>query len=220
MADAAHELRSPLTALSLQAERLEAVDMSVQARDRLLTLKSGLQRSRMLLDQLLALARAQQTANTDSSCISVQQLFREVLEDLIALAEARKIDLGVVGTDDVKLLIQAIDMTVIIKNIVDNGIRYTPVGGTIDMSVKIYDSGIVLQFDDSGPGIPEEERERVFDPFYRILGNDEMGSGLGLSIVKSITDRIGADISLGYADESRNSGLSVKIFFPRSLKCP
>ena len=219
VADAAHELRSPLTALSLQAERLEASDMSAQARERLVTLKSGLQRARMLLDQLLALARAQQETSTDASCISVQRVFRQVLENLVPLAEAKEIDVGVVGAEDIKLVIHEMDIKIIVKNLLDNAIRYTPFGGKIDLSVKDSVNGVILQIDDSGPGISEEERERVLDPFYRVLGNDEVGSGLGLSIVQAIANRVGADIKLGYVNEQLNLGLRVKMIFPVALRC-
>ena len=79
--------------------------------------------------------------------------------------------------------------------------------------MRTSDSSVILQVDDTGPGIPEEERDRVFDPFYRVLGNEEMGSGLGLSIVQTIANRIGAEISLGYSNEQTRSGLCVRVAF-------
>ena len=217
VADAAHELRSPLTALSLQAERLEAADMSAQARERLASLRDGIQRTRGLLDQLLTLARVQDSSQGQSATVSVQHVFRQVLEDLMPLAEAKNIDLGVVSEMDAHVMAPEADLKTLIKNLVDNAIRYTPNDGQIDLSVRTSEISVILQVDDTGPGIPQEEHDRVFDPFYRVLGNDEVGSGLGLSIVQTIANRIGADIHLGYSNEQTKSGLSVKMTIPLTL---
>jgi two-component system OmpR family sensor kinase len=103
----------------------------------------------------------------------------------------------------------------LIKNLIDNAIRYTPKGGQIDLSINQTLSQWVLEIEDSGPGIPEAERARVFDAFYRILGNDVQGSGLGLSIVKTILDRVGGRVTLLDSD-SFVSGLKVKVVLPLS----
>ncbi len=211
VADAAHELRSPLTALSLQAERLANADMSNEARDRLLPLRRGIERGRKLVDQLLALATAQATSNPAPGPISVHAVFRRVLEDAMALAEAGQIDIGVEG-EDMRVLMPEIDLVTLVKNLVDNAIRYTPRGGRVDLSVAIERGKARLQVKDSGPGIAVEERERVFDPFYRSLGSEQVGSGLGLSIVKTIADRNGATIRLTFSDETEQSGLCVVVW--------
>lgn len=214
IADAAHELRSPLTALSLQAERLAEVDMSDLARERLLTLRRGIERGRNLLDQLLILAKAQAALDRPKSSVSVQRVYRRVLEDLMPLAETKHIDVGVEGGQDAQLWVNELDLIAVVKNLVDNAIRYTPDGGTIDLSVTTEGGHAILRIQDSGPGIQIFERERVFDPFYRTLGNEQVGAGLGLSIVKAVIDRIGAKIQLGFSDEMRRSGLSVRVFVP------
>lgn len=211
VADAAHELRSPLTALSLQAERLAQADMSVEAHERLTVLRRGVERGRNLLDQLLTLARVQSAQTAPSASVSVLTIYRRVLEDLMPLAEARRIDIGVEGDSDVRVAVDEMDLIAVVKNLVDNAIRYTPEGGRIDLSAAIEDRCAIVQVRDSGPGIPIAERERVFDPFYRILGSDQVGSGLGLSIVKAIADRIGARVTLTFADESARSGLCVTV---------
>ncbi len=211
VADAAHELRSPLTALSLQAERLAGTEMSENARARLATLRQGIERGRGLLEQLLSLARAQSSVPAPTAPVSVQRVYRHVLEDLMPLAEARRIDIGVEGESDALVFASEVDLVTIVKNLVDNAIRYTPEGGRVDLSVQTRRDEAILQVKDSGSGIAPEERGRVFDPFYRVLGNDAIGSGLGLSIVRTIADRIGAQVGIGYADEPARKGLSVTV---------
>ncbi len=196
IADAAHELRSPMTAMSLQAERLAASTMPDEARDRLGTLSAGLSRTRVLLDQLLTLARTQESGNDRPTQVPLKKAIQECLEDLVPLAEAKAIDLGVVGDADPVISGRPMDIRILVKNLVDNAIRYTPTGGRVDINIEICNGRVVLNIDDTGPGIPPEERERVFDPFYRVLGNGEIGSGLGLAITASIAKRIGATISL------------------------
>lgn len=214
VADAAHELRSPLTALSLQAERLADAEMSGQARERLTVLRQGIERGRSLLDQLLTLAKAQSAADSPKLPISVQAIYRRVLEDLMPLAEAKQIDIGVEGTQDAEILASELDMVAVIKNLVDNAIRYTPGGGRVDLSLGILEGKAKLCVQDSGPGIPLAERDRVFDPFYRILGSEQIGSGLGLSIVQTIANRIGAEIRLDFVDETQQTGLKVSVIVP------
>lgn len=214
VADAAHELRSPLTALSLQAERLAHAEMSLAARDRLTVLRQGIERGRNLLDQLLALAKAQSVAESPNAPVSVQGIYRRVLEDLMPLAEAKHIDIGDDSEQDAHVWASELDMIAVVKNLVDNAIRYTPKGGRVDLSVSTMDGRAVLCIKDTGPGIAPSERERVFDPFYRTLGSEQIGSGLGLSIVRAIADRIGAQVLLGFSDEANQSGLRVTVLLP------
>lgn len=211
VADAAHELRSPLTALSLQAERLANTELSAAAQERLTDLRRGIERSRALLNQLLALARAQSTVDQTVGSLSVQRVFRLVLENLMPLAEAKSLDIGVVGTIDAGVRVREIDLVTLVKNLVTNAIQYTPAGGRIDLSVDQTPEDVIIKVKDTGPGIPDGDRGRVFDPFYRILGNDENGSGLGLSIVQTIAARIGATITLADSDNSLKTGLCVTV---------
>ena len=211
VANAAHELRSPLTAVSLQAERLSEAEMSGPARERLIALRLGIERGQNLLEQLLTLAKAQAAPGGPPSPVSVQHIYRRVLEDLMPLAETKHIDVGVEGEQDAQVLVNEFDLIAVVKNLVDNAIRYTPEGGRVDLSVSTADRNATLQIKDSGPGIPAGERERVFDPFYRALGSNQAGSGLGLSIVKTISDRIGAEVRLAFSDEAKRSGLCVSV---------
>ncbi|WP_284414107.1 ATP-binding protein [Acidovorax sp. SUPP2539] len=214
VADAAHELRSPLTALSLQAERLSEAEMPDLARERLTVLRQGIERGRSLLDQLLTLAKAQSATGSPKSPASIQGIYRRVLEDLMPLAEAKHIDIGVEGTQDAEVWVSELDMIAVVKNLVDNAIRYTPEGGKVDLSVGISGGKAELRVQDSGPGIPLVEQDRVFDPFYRTLGSEQIGSGLGLSIVQTIAHRIGAEIRLDFVDETQQTGLKISVTVP------
>ena len=214
VADAAHELRSPLTAMSLQAERLADAEMSSLARERLTVLYQGIERGRSLLDQLLSLARAQSAVDLPQAPVSVQGIYRLVLEDLMPLAEARHIDIGVEGTQDAQVWASELDLITVVKNLVDNAIRYTPEGGRVDLSVEVLQRKAVLRIQDSGPGIALAERGRVFDPFYRTLGSEQVGSGLGLSIVQTIANRLGAEIRLDFSNQAKQTGLSVAVIVP------
>ena len=217
IADAAHELRTPLTALTLQVERAEAAPSPAETVERLATLRQGLHRTRLLLDQLLNLARAQAPAGVAAEPVSIQPIVRQVLEELMPLADAKRIDLGVVSTSDGWIAASEVDLKTLIKNLLENAIRYSSEDGKVDLAVLQDDGRVVLLIEDTGPGIAEAERDRVFDPFYRVLGSGQPGSGLGLSIVQAIATRIGAQVSLsGSRIPGSASGLSVTVVFPPS----
>lgn len=217
IADAAHELRSPLTALSLQAERLAASDMGEEARERLQVLRDGIRRNRHLLDQLLALARAQNRteatpANTEKTA-TLRALYRRIIEELHLQAAAKNLDLGIDGDADAPLCADEFSLYTLLRNIVDNAIRYTPENGQIDLRILPQASHVVLEIEDSGPGIAREERGRVFESFYRSPDAIGEGSGLGLAIAETLAAQLGAHITL--ADSTRfPSGLKVSIRLP------
>lgn len=213
LADAAHELRTALTALSLQAELLGDADMSAQARQRLVALQSGLLRSRQLLEQLLALARVQEGSQQQLRPVYVRIVFLRVAEDLMPLARAKGIDLGMVGEQDHTVLATEVDIFTLVKCLVDNAIRHTQPGGKIDLSVRKIQGRTELLISASGPGIPEDTRTRAFDPFCRSLGNEVMGSGESLSIVQTIVQRVGAQIHLEHANAVEKTGLRVVVSF-------
>lgn len=215
IADAAHELRSPMTALSLQAERLSTTQMSVAAHERLLPLAEGIERSRKLIDQLLALAAAQSISERPQTTLSVRAVFRRVLEDLMPLAERRQIDIGVESSEDVEVNGNEMDLIIVVRNLVDNAIRYTSIGGRVDLTIESAGETVTIVVKDTGPGIIEAEQSLVFDPFYRSLGTDVAGSGLGLSIVKVIADRMGALLRLSFSDGINKRGLCVSISLKR-----
>lgn len=217
IADAAHELRSPMTAMSLQAERLAGSSMSDEARTRLDALSAGIGRTRILLDQLLTLARTQESSSDKAGPVALKRAIQECLEDLVPLAEAKDIDLGVVGDADPLVAGPLVDVKTLVKNLIDNAIRYTPPGGRVDIRVGTgRERGrdwVDLHVEDTGPGIPADERARVFDAFYRVLGNGQIGSGLGLAITRTIADRMGAAIAFLEPGDGA-AGLNVHVRFP------
>jgi two-component system OmpR family sensor kinase len=137
-----------------------------------------------------------------------------VLEDLMPLAEAKNIDIGIEGSQDAEVRVNEMDIVAIVKNLVDNAIRYTPDNGRIDLLLEKTVNHALMRIRDDGPGIPLIERERIFDPFYRTLGNEQTGSGLGLSIVATVIARIGAEIRLDFSDPLAQTGLTVTVSIP------
>ena len=215
IADAAHELRSPMTALSLQAERLAANSLPEPAAGQLASLLQGIHRNRRLLEQLLSLSRAQAPeAQRPQERLSSQDLFRSVIEDLLPLAEAKEQDLGVSSPANPVFHANEADLYTLVKTLADNAIRYTPPGSQIDLSAEETPGHIIFRIEDNGPGIPPAERSRVFDPFYRILGSGQEGTGLGLSIARTIAERHGGRIELAQSPH-HPSGLLVSVYLSK-----
>jgi len=217
VADAAHELRSPLAALKLQLQGLQRAGGD-EARDMSITrLSSGIDRATRLVEQLLVLARqeASMAAGIEPAPVSLAAICRLALEETIAVAQERSIDLGLSHADEVGIQGYPDALRILIRNLLDNAVKFCPQGGRIDLAVRASDDAVELTVDDSGPGIANEYRDRVLDRFYRINGSQTAGSGLGLAIVKSIVEQHGAELALG---ESPNlGGLQVRIRFPLSL---
>ena len=214
IADAAHELRSPMTAMSLQAERLEGTALPAEARERLGALRRGIDRGRGLLEQLLAYARVQSVEPMGSARCEVRVVVRRVLENLMPLAEEKNIDIGIEGDEDAVVAISDPDLGTVLQNLIENAIRYTPAAGRVDIAVQHAGAVATVVVSDSGPGIAPGERERVLQAFYRTLGSDQPGSGLGLAIVKTIVDRNRAQLCLDDTDGKTNSGLRATLSIP------
>ncbi len=202
IADAAHELRSPLTALSLQAERLTKLPQSDEAREQTGLILQSIQRNRHLLEQLLTHARAQGSeTQRNLTDISLQAQFRRVLQELMPLALDKQQDIGVAVENDLRIRADDTEIYTLIKTFTDNAIRYTPAGGRIDIGFSETPTTLTIWVEDDGPGIPAAERSRVTDAFYRILGTEQQGTGLGLSIADTIAKRYGGKLILA---DSRN----------------
>jgi signal transduction histidine kinase len=212
ISDAAHELRSPLTALRLQLQLLDrAPDETerLEARERL---GAAVERAIHLVEQLLALARSEpQEAAVDLEKVDLAAAAAEGIRDTHDLALARRIDLGLEAAPGLFILGDREALRTLVRNLVDNAVRYTPAGGTVQVRCRSSAQHALLEVSDSGPGIPAAEKERVFDRFYRRAASQEQGTGLGLAIVKAIAERHNARIDL---DEAPGGGLHVVVGFP------
>lgn len=195
IADAAHELRTPLTALFLQAQNLDKAATLEDMRNRIAPLKDGIERSRRLTEQLLSHARSQ-VSPPSAQQVDIPRLLRGLLAECIPLAEAKHIDLGMDGNEALVVDTDPHMLTLVLRNGLENALRYTPGGGEITLRYRIDHPDVVIEVIDSGSGIPADERERVFDPFYRIAGTPGTGSGLGLAIARDAATRIGGIVSL------------------------
>lgn len=213
VADAAHELRSPLTALKLQVQGLQRASDEPTRELAVARLASGIDRAARLVEQMLALARheASAAAGGERESVSLPEVVRLAISDAVAAAQAQDIDIGVVRADPAKVTGQAEALRMLVRNLLDNAVKYTPNGGRVDVAVIQLADAVELGVDDSGPGIAADERERVLDRFYRSGEPQAPGSGLGLAIVKSIAELHGATVSL---DQSESlGGLRVVVRF-------
>jgi signal transduction histidine kinase len=212
VADAAHELRSPLTAVRLQLQLLDrAPDEGARSEARA-NLGAAVERAIHLVEQLLTLARNEPRAIAqDLAPIALDQTAADGVADTHALALDRQIDLAL-EAEPVTVVGDREALRTLVRNLVDNAVRYTPPGGRVRVRARAAAQGAVLEVTDSGPGIPAPERERVFDRFYRRTGTASEGSGLGLAIVKAIADRHGAQVRI---DGGPEGGLQVTVAFAR-----
>lgn len=196
IADAAHELRTPVTALSLQAENFDKALNEEDHLQRQEQLQKGLIRLRSLLNQLLDLARLQSDQQNPKSPVSLKEIAIRVIADFHPLAEKAKVDLGALKLEEVQVLDQDGKLTQLVRNAIDNAIRYTPADGKVDVSLLIMDGKAVLSVEDTGDGIADKDLALVFQPFYRSQGNTQAGNGLGLAISQEIAQRLGGEILL------------------------
>ena len=221
VADAAHELRTPLAALHLQLQLTERASCEAERQVALNDFRQGLKRATRVMEQLLMLARqvpeaGRATVETVMQ-IDLAELVADVIAGFQALAEAKNIDLGVDRMDEILTVSgQKEALRALLGNLIDNAIRYTPAGGQVDVSAWLDEEAqgggrVWLEVSDNGPGVPEEERCRIFDRFYRRPGQDEAGSGLGLAIVKAVAERHQAELLL---QTSPAGGLSIRVGLP------
>ena len=211
--DAAHELRTPIAAIGLQLETLRGDVCCGETQERFRQLEQGIQRAQRLVDQLLRLSRQEAvTGDAAPTEVDVSAVLRESINGLIVLADQRRIDLGLLPTTvtSAPLRCPAADLRSVVDNLIDNALRYTPEGGVVDVRLAQEGGKLVVEVIDSGPGIPPELMERVFDRFFRVPGTGARGSGLGLAIARSAAQRCGLRISLRNRDDA-SSGLVARV---------
>lgn len=223
LADAAHELRTPLTAVRLQLDLLRRADPGAEQEQALERLGSGIDRVVSMVGQLLLLAREEAEDGGPRILLVVDpaELLAQCAADHAALASARRIDLGIVDgsahAGELRIHGDPQALAVLLANLVGNSLRYVPSGGRIDLWCGSEDKTVVVRVDDDGPGIAPEQRERVFDRFYRVdpgsgHAHGEHGSGLGLAIVREIARHHGAQVLLD--ENPAGHGLRVEVRFP------
>jgi two-component system OmpR family sensor kinase/two-component system sensor histidine kinase QseC len=217
VADAAHELRSPLTALKIQVQLLQRTTEAPSRAELTTTLAAGIDRAARLVEQLLALARSEPGAPAAApQALDLSELVREAVADTVPQARARGTEFELFADTPVPLTGDKAALGALARNLADNAVRYSPSGSRVELRVALEAGQPMLQVDDAGPGIPVAERERVFDRFYRRGhgdgNNDAGGSGLGLAIVRSVAAQHGAQVTLG---DSPLGGLQVGVRFPK-----
>lgn len=215
LADAAHELRTPVTAIRLQLQRLQRATGEADRQSSLAELAAGVDRTQRLVEQLLRVARTEPDGEpTRADVLDLAELARSCVARFNTEAEHARLDLGAVAPDAVPVVGDAAQLTVLLDNLVENAVRYTPMGGVVNVIARLEQGRPVLRVTDNGPGIPASERERVFERFHRgeaAQSQTGSGSGLGLAIVKAIAERHGTSVEL--LTPAAGAGLEVCIRF-------
>ncbi len=212
-ADAAHELRTPLTALNLQvqlAERAQGDEERARAFERL---RQGIRRATRLVQQLLTMARLDpDAAAAPPAAVEIGTLVSSVVDDARPAARERSVELACRDTSDSATVSGSEDaLRILFNNVVDNAVRYTPPGGRVSVVCERNGDSVQVAIEDTGPGIPEEERERVFDRFYRGRAAEGSGTGLGLAIVSQVADMHRGQVAL---ETGPQGGLRVLVRLP------
>lgn len=218
VADAAHELRSPLAALRLQVQALQKAGNDEARQLAAERVTSGIDRASRLLEQMLILAR-EEAAENELQSVSLLDLSRLAIADSLPLAQARSIDLGAdlpPDSDQAQYQLEGHReaLRIMLGNLLDNAIKYSPAGGIVDIRLYREPSALLLSIEDSGPGIPPDQREKVFERFHRSSETSQQatGSGLGLAIVRAIAER--HHIRIVFEDSGSLGGLKVLLCFP------
>lgn len=212
-ADAAHELRTPLAGIRMQAQVARETADAGSRRRALDAVLTGCDRAARLIEQLLTLARLEAVDSMPlREVCDLSRLAREVLAELGPAAHEKRVTLELQALEPVPLPGNEVLLRVLLRNLVDNGIRYSPRGAGVTVRIHADGQAACLEVIDQGCGLTPEERGRVMQRFYRVPGNQESGSGLGLSIVSRIAVLLGGDLSLH--DGAAHRGLTVKVCLP------
>jgi two-component system sensor histidine kinase TctE len=210
IANAAHQLRTPLAAVLTQAELLDRSGLPAEHRAEVSRLHAAVTRAARLASQLLTLARADPTDGPAlrRQRVDLEAMCEELVPEWVARADERGIDLGfeleAAQADGDPTLLREL-----IRNLLDNALKYTPPGGAVTLHVAGGDAA-VIEVEDDGPGIPAGERERVTERFYRLDSSSAEGSGLGLAIVREIAAAHGAVLHIGEGAGGRGTRVSVR----------
>ncbi|MDX2074392.1 MAG: ATP-binding protein [Alphaproteobacteria bacterium] len=213
--NAAHELRTPLAIIKAQAQVAAQSEKSKERQKALTHLLSGVDGMTRLVEQLLIVARLS-SQQADIGLISLTETVRQTAAELAPFALQKDITLSLEGDDSICIKAQHDMLGMLVRNLIDNAIKYTPSGGMVMLRVTTLSDKVVLEVTDNGRGIPTDERDKVFERFYRLPGSNAGGSGLGLSIVKMITKLFQADIVL--ESPEGHAGTCIKVIFNRLIQ--
>ncbi len=214
VANAAHQLRTPLTLLATQASFAAREGDPSRREEALQALVRSTRQATRLAEQLLTLTRAEPGSRAPrADRIDMTAVARQVLEAHAEQALRKNIDLGLEAEGEAIVIGDGTMLREMVVNLVDNALRYTPDGGRVTVNVRGTDDRILVSVEDNGPGIPEAERQQVFERFYRIMGTQAEGSGLGLAIVKEVVEGAGGTVTLGTSD---GCGLHVAVVLPKA----
>ena len=218
IADAAHQMKTPLAGLRTQAELALRQDVSPEVHRSLEQIATSSEHAARLVTQLLALARAENRLSGQIFApVEITEVARNAVRDWVQAALAKQMDLGYEGPDEaVEIDGSLLMLREMLSNLIDNAIRYTPAGGRITVRVRPdpASSQVHLEVEDTGLGIPAAERARVIERFYRILGREGDGSGLGLAIVREIATMHGGTLTIDdnvYQATPRLAGTLVRV---------
>ncbi len=211
--DAAHELRTPITAVALQLENLRSDLPPGACAQTFAQLQAGVWRAQRLVDQMLKLSRQEAPVAEAAGPVDLHAQLHESINALIALADQRNIDLGLVpaaeGSPSATLRCAVNDLRSVLDNLIENALRYTPEGGVVDVRLVSESGRPAVEVIDTGPGIPSDLMARVFDRFFRVPGSQARGSGLGLAIAQAAAQRCGLRMRLRNRDD--RSGLVARV---------
>ena len=226
ISDAAHQMRTPLTGLKMQAQLAMREDDPGQLRHAIKSISSSVDRASHLVNQMLSMARAEASEHSEQALVEVDldQLLHEIVETWVVRALDRRIDLGYEPADPIYIMGNVFLLREMINNLLDNALRYTPDQGRVTARVLVQGDFVLLEIEDNGIGISDEESHKVFDRFYRVEGTGVEGSGLGLAIVREIAELHRAAASLRpYAPNDqgvRASGSIARVVFPMYQRPP
>jgi two-component system sensor histidine kinase QseC len=211
--DAAHELRTPIAAIRAQAQvAMGAGDDAAERNHALQTTLAGCDRASRLVEQLLTLARLEAAPASGATPVDLSAVVRRVATEQVSVALGRKQEITVLADAPCALAVNEVLLGVLVRNLLDNALRYSPDGARVEVSVVKDAVGVQLQVQDSGPGMSDEAIGHLGERFFRVLGNEQPGSGLGWSIVRRLLDVFGASVEI--ARSSALGGLAVTVRWP------
>ena len=213
-ANAAHELRTPLAAIKVHAQNLMTDTTEARSQRGARSIINGVDRMTRVVEQLLTLSRLESGEGMNRQAVDLTRLGRELQRDMQPLVDGRRIEFTQQIPAELQVVSYENGLYVLLRNLLDNALRYTPEGGEVCLRMRQAEDRLHIEIADSGPGIPVAERERVFERFVRLAGQRTSGSGLGLSIVQELAERLGGEIRLDETSLPVASGLSVHVTLP------